>query len=244
MRVPVSVSVPGLSQLSALLAPEACAEVLAALEPLHARARAAAEARGGGDAGFSVPSSSLCLGRCPGFDLLAWLGEARTSPLRQAVQAELGGAALLAPDQCWLRRQYPLAAAPPAHLPHGWHQDGALHADFSLRPLPPPLRMLTCWLALTPCGEQAPSLQWVDAALPELLPPAALSEAAVMHRYGGRRWPHATLAAGDALLFDGAVLHRTHCTPAMQAMRTSLELRWFAPDEALRLRNERLLAWA
>jgi len=30
------------------------------------------------------------------------------------------------------------------------------------------LEMLTCWIALTSCGELAPGLEWVDAPQPTL----------------------------------------------------------------------------
>jgi hypothetical protein len=46
-----------------------------------------------------------------------------------------------------------------------------------------------------------------------------------------RLWPetrlhHAALRAGDALLFGGGLVHRTHADAAMLHDRISLELRW------------------
>ena len=62
--------------------------------------------------------------------------------------------------QSWLRHGRP---------PHSWHQDGALRHHFLAHagqpaPADAALQMQTLWIALTPCGEDAPSLQWVDAA--------------------------------------------------------------------------------
>jgi len=240
--------VQGVQRLAGLLAPAQAAELLAALEPAYQAASAAAQAPGpaGSDGRFNRHSSSLNLGRAGAIDLTGWLQQAWTRPLREAALASLGARAWLAPDQCWLRRQFPLTGgppnhAPPGHAPHGWHQDGALHCDFTQHPLPRPLRMLTCWMALTPCGRDAPSLQWVDADLTALLPPEALAPGAVSQRFAESRWQHATLHAGDALLFDGTVLHRTYLTPAMRAVRSSVEVRLFAASEAGgRLRVERL----
>jgi ectoine hydroxylase-related dioxygenase (phytanoyl-CoA dioxygenase family) len=130
--------------------------------------------------------------------------------------------------------------------PHGWHQDGALHHDFLARPTggPPPLLlpMWTAWIALTPCGTDAPSLAWVRAAQPALLPVEALTDAAVRAR--GQPIEHAVLAAGDALLFDGHLLHATHHTPQMLAARTSIELRCIAAGAApAPLQRETLRTW-
>jgi ectoine hydroxylase-related dioxygenase (phytanoyl-CoA dioxygenase family) len=125
--------------------------------------------------------------------------------------------------QSWLRTGRPA---------HHWHQDGALRHDFLAhagRPAPADaaLEMRTLWIALTPCGEHAPSLQWVDVPQPALLVPPELTPAAVAGRFGTNALQHAVLQAGDALLFDGLCLHRTHLTTEMHALRCSLELRFF-----------------
>jgi ectoine hydroxylase-related dioxygenase (phytanoyl-CoA dioxygenase family) len=126
-------------------------------------------------------------------------------------------------SQSWLRSGRPA---------HHWHQDGALRHDFLAHagqpaPAGAALEMRTLWIALTPCGEDAPSLQWVQAAPGTLLNPEALTPAAVRARHGGAALVHAVLQPGDALLFDGLCLHRTHLTPAMAQPRLSLELRFF-----------------
>ncbi len=126
-------------------------------------------------------------------------------------------------DQSWVRHGRP---------PHSWHQDGALRFDFLAhagRPLPTgaPLEMLTCWIALTPCGEDAPGLEWVDVPLDGLLPPAELTDESVGARFTSDRFVRPRLRSGDALVFDGLLLHRTHLTSAMRRPRASLELRFF-----------------
>jgi hypothetical protein len=49
---------------------------------------------------------------------------------------------------------------------------------------------------------------------------------------------HPALSAGEALLFGGALLHRTHWQPTMTRQRTSIELRFIAagppPDRLAR----------
>ena len=137
--------------------------------------------------------------------------------------------------QCWARHQRPPQRRAPGQAPHSWHQDGALGFDF-LQHLPPygPAalrRMLTCWMPLVDCGEgRSPSLAWFEPPWPELLPPADLNEdhiATVMARLApGARVHHAVMQAGDALLFGGGTVHRTHATAGMPHDRISLELRW------------------
>jgi hypothetical protein len=128
--------------------------------------------------------------------------------------------------QSWLRHGRPA---------HHWHQDGALKHDFLAhagRPAPADaaLEMRTLWIALTPCGIHAPSLQWVNAELQSLLSPSELTEAAITSRFGARAFEHAELQPGESLLFDGLLLHRTHLTAAMREARLSLELRFFRAD--------------
>jgi hypothetical protein len=87
--------------------------------------------------------------------------------------------------------------------------------------------MIICWIALTPCGERAPGLEWVDAPQPALLRPEQLADAAVAARHQPALFRRPVMAPGDALLFGGALLHRTHLTAEMSQPRSSLELRFF-----------------
>ncbi len=156
----------------------------------------------------------------------AVIGTVAQSALRQPLEEALGPSPLCDVDQSWVRHGRP---------PHSWHQDGALRFDFLAhdgRPLPgdAALELRIAWIALTPCGERAPGLEWVDAPLDGLLRPSELAEDAVAARFDAGRFLRPVLAPGDALLFDGLLLHRTHSTAAMTEMRTSLELRFFRAD--------------
>jgi ectoine hydroxylase-related dioxygenase (phytanoyl-CoA dioxygenase family) len=123
-----------------------------------------------------------------------------------------------------------------ARPPHHWHQDGALHFDFATlqgeAPADALLPMLTCWVPLDDCGVDAPGLEWLQPAPSSspvpLLRPAELSDAALRARFPASAFEHPALAAGDALLFDGALVHRTHALPTMTRSRTSIELRFVA----------------
>lgn len=160
-------------------------------------------------------------------------------PLRAALEQALGPAPLCNIDQSWLRHGRPA---------HHWHQDGALQFDFLARaghPTPPDalLTLRTCWIALTACGEHAPGMEWVDEPTPRLLWPHELTPDAVdaRHAAGQRRRP--VMQPGDAMLFDGTLLHRTHLTPQMTGSRTSLELRFFRADAwPARLAHHRRMA--
>jgi ectoine hydroxylase-related dioxygenase (phytanoyl-CoA dioxygenase family) len=134
----------------------------------------------------------------------------------------------------WWRRQYAPHLAPESHRPHRWHQDGALGYDFVANPSGSSdasslLPLTTCWIALTPCGVDAPGLELIGAPCVELLGLHALEDAALRARFDPTAFERPNLAAGDALLFVGAVPHRTHVAPSMRRTRTSLELRFFGP---------------
>lgn len=168
------------------------------------------------------------------------LGAAVTGPLLQVLWQGAAGVALrqrlvpplrLLDAHCWVRRQYPPALRPAGQHPHQWHQDGALGCRFDGHETLAPLQ--TLWLPLVDCGDDAPSLEWWPSPAQSplgLWPPAALGDVERQAPPAERR--QARLAAGDALLFGGALLHRTHQTAAMQQARISLEWR-FAKEGTL-----------
>ncbi len=138
-------------------------------------------------------------------------------------------------DQCWVRRQYTPKSAPPRHRPHSWHQDGALGFEFARSgdaaiPDDALLRVVTCWIALSPCGVDAPGLELVTDRVDRMLSPTQLADGAVEQQWPTSRRTRPALEAGDALVFSGDVLHRTHVTAAMTQTRTSIELRCFRAD--------------
>lgn len=149
-------------------------------------------------------------------------------PAGYTLRERLGARLLCLDGQCWLRRQFPHGLRPPGQHPHQWHQDGALGCRFDAAAAPETLApLLTVWVPLVDCGDDAPSLEWLTEMPHELVPPAGLHDAALPAGPGARR--HARLAAGQALLFGPALLHRTHVTPAMTRPRASVELRFVTP---------------
>ena len=222
------------------MAAAAAARIRGAIPPAKAQAwLAAIDAhpawRRAGDRGddFNAHSSSLRLAAVAGLDIISAVAAyVLASELGTLCRDRLGSELACNIDQCWVRRQYAPDHYPPGHAPHSWHQDGALGFDFLGASAPPPadalLSMLTCWIALTPCGKDAPGLEFVDREFDTLLPLEALGDAAVRARHHEREFSRPAMATGDALVFGGGVLHHTHVRPAMHLDRTSLELRFFA----------------
>jgi ectoine hydroxylase-related dioxygenase (phytanoyl-CoA dioxygenase family) len=129
-------------------------------------------------------------------------------------------------DQCWVRCQHPPGTRPPGQFPHSWHQDGALGSSFGEAPL---RGLHTLWLPLVDCGDDAPSLEWLEVPPQRLLQPPELTDDALARRFGRAPRRHARLDAGDALGFGGELIHRTHVTAAMTRRRVSVECRFVAP---------------
>jgi hypothetical protein len=224
--------------------PALVAKWLAAIDQRHAEAAVHVDA----DADVDRHSSSLRLRSIIAIDMTAVLAAAWRGAVAAICRDTLGPSVACDADQCWARRQYPLGRYPPHHAAHSWHQDGALGFDFlahagiaiSADALLP---MLTCWIALTPCGVDAPGLELAKRADDSLMPLAALTDAAVRAAHAPEHFERPAMQAGDALVFSGGVLHHTHVTAAMTRERTSVELRFFdasrIPD---RLRGDRFLA--
>jgi hypothetical protein len=198
--------------------------------------------------GFNAESSSIRLSAVDEVDTAGLLATVFAGTLAALCRSELGPDIACAIDASWVRRQYPLAGYPPRHASHRWHQDGALGFDF-LAAGPAPfaadalLPMVTCWIALSPCGDVAPGLELAGPARDRLLCVEDLSEPRVAAVHAAGDFHRPLLAAGDALVFGGGALHRTHVTAAMERERTSIELRFVSPARVgQRLRGQRLLA--
>jgi hypothetical protein len=104
------------------------------------------------------------------------------------------------------------------------------------------LRMVTCWVPLTACGLDAPGLELVTRHLEKLLAPEELMHERVTTLFASAEFSRPVMEAGDALIFPGNILHRTHVGGHMMKDRTSVELRFFSADKIpTRLFGDRFL---
>lgn len=118
----------------------------------------------------------------------------------------------------------------PTAVEQGWHQDGAFLGEG--------IRTLNLWLALTPCGAEAPSLDMIPRRLHELAPTGVEDAAfdwsvadSVATRVAGEAGiQRLHFEAGDAVFFDELNLHRTAVSPGMTKSRLAIESWFFAPS--------------
>jgi hypothetical protein len=122
-----------------------------------------------------------------------------------------------------LRRIAPIKAG-------DFHQDGAF--------LGTDVRTMNVWIALSDCGVDAPGLQVVDRRLSRLVPMGgegagadwSVSPANALAANEGKPFACPAFSAGDAMMFDGMMLHATSYDPAMTRSRWALETWFFAPS--------------
>ena len=151
------------------------------------------------------------------FDLIDVLNEVGVGELAQEY---FGEAPAILARKVTLRR-----------MPHNatgvWHQDGAfMGAD---------IRSLNIWLALTHCGDDAPSLDIVGRRLDGIVPPNGASKAygitaEAVERVGGGAIVRPIFEPGDALIFDHMCLHRTGRDASMTNGRYAIETWLMAPS--------------
>jgi len=110
-----------------------------------------------------------------------------------------------------------------------WHQDGAFLGGAT--------RTVNAWLACSPCGIDAPSLDVVARRLDGVVETGTGGSAfnwsvgpAVAQRVAGGDIVRPVFAAGDALLLDQLTLHRTGVGPGMSQTRYAVESWFFAPS--------------
>lgn len=108
-----------------------------------------------------------------------------------------------------------------------FHQDQAV----MMRP------SLNLWVALTPCGRTAPGLEMVLTDKTELLDtyspeetPFATNRSQIDPRlveriFGSDALWRPEFESGDAMIFKGTTVHRSHVTPAMTESRLDAEMR-------------------
>ena len=133
-------------------------------------------------------------------------------------------------EQSWVRKKFPPLQAPDSHYhPQGWHQDGALGVRFPLEsgPVIPMTQLLTCWIALNPCGRDSPGLEFVQRRQATLLHFTELHDAALHRRFPPQEFWVPVLESGDGLVFLNGTLHRTYTCSEMRHNRLSVEYRIF-----------------
>ena len=162
------------------------------------------------------------------FDLLEVFGEVGIDRLVREYFAE--SPAILA-RKATLRRVTPAKMA-------GWHQDGAFMGAG--------IRSLNIWITLTGCGRDAPGLEVVGRRVDELVPSRGGAHAAWginakdAEAFGGQDIEKPLFDAGDAMLFDHFLVHRTAFNAGMTRDRFAIETWLFAPSTygAMRERND------
>lgn len=141
----------------------------------------------------------------------------------ELVTAFFGERPALSVEKTTLRRVAPLAE------PGGWHQDGQfLGAD---------IRSLNIWIALSDCGTDAPGLELVPTRLDYIVQTGTegapidwcISPSQVEKDFPGLS-VRPEFKAGDALLFDHFLLHRTWRAASMTRRRYAIESWFFAPS--------------
>lgn len=152
--------------------------------------------------------------------------------LHAVVEEYLGGRPLLSANKCTLRRVSPETVG-------GWHQDGAF--------LGTEIRAVNLWLTLTDCGRDAPGMDVVARRLDDLVPTGgpeayfdwAASDRAVDDAAGPEGIVRPEFRAGDLVIFDELMMHRTATEPTMPNERRAIELWSFSavayPEGHIRL---------
>jgi hypothetical protein len=140
------------------------------------------------------------------------------------VEGYFGERPALSANKCTLRRVPPDAST-------NWHQDGAFLGRH--------VTTLNLWLALSPCGIDAPGLDIVPRRFDEILPTGtdgAIFDWSVSHTLveqaagGADAILRPEFQPGDALLFDHLFVHRTAVEPGMTRDRWAIETWFFAPS--------------
>jgi len=115
------------------------------------------------------------------------------------------------------------------HKSYTFHQDVSYHSRDPLDH-----SGLTTWIPLCDCGIEAPSLEVYPRAIQDVLPvpdgvtgPYLFCDTqTVLDRYGKDLWAP-TFSAGDVLIFNHFVVHRTYITDGMTKERQSVDFRVF-----------------
>jgi len=155
--------------------------------------------------------------------MVHYLAALRANGLVDIVDGYLGERPALSVKKTTLREVPPRGE-------QGWHQDGAFLGDG--------IRTLNLWLALTPCGTDAPTMDMIPRRLHELAPAGvegaafdwSVSDTVAARVAGERGIQRLQFAAGDIVFFDELNLHRTAISPEMTQTRLAIEAWFFAPS--------------
>jgi ectoine hydroxylase-related dioxygenase (phytanoyl-CoA dioxygenase family) len=107
-----------------------------------------------------------------------------------------------------------------------WHQEASVF-DAG------PLRTINLWLTLSPCGVDAPGLEFFPRRMHSIIEPDlnfGLRPETVDRFLAGTAVAAPTYEPGDAVLFDEYLVHRTKADRAMSKVRYSIESWMFAPS--------------
>jgi hypothetical protein len=157
--------------------------------------------------------------------LFEFLETVRDIGLDRLIADYLGERPTLAVEKCTLRR------ADAATLHPEWHQDGAFLGDG--------IRTVDAWFALSRCGREAPGLDLIPKRLDRVLATGAgagtatffdwvVSANTIARELPGVQVWRPEFEAGDVLLFDHFMLHRTASSPSMRERRYAIESWFFA----------------
>jgi hypothetical protein len=128
-----------------------------------------------------------------------------------------------------LAKKWTLRRVPHDSGESGWHQDGAFMGR--------DIRSLNVWLSLSHCGDDAPGLDIVARRLDEIVPTG--SDGAwldwnvgpgMVERVANGSVIRPIFEAGDAVIFDHMLLHRTAVDAGMTRDRYAIEAWFLAPS--------------
>jgi len=150
--------------------------------------------------------------------------------LEQVGLARLLGEYLGGPPEISVKKSIFRRVPAPSPMPGGWHQDGAFMGTG--------MRTLNVWMALTSCSNGVPGMDIVPTRIGHVVPtgtPGAEFDWSVAPDRveavcgNGVEVVRPAFEAGDAVLFDEVMLHRTAGGPEMDQPRYAIESWFFAP---------------
>lgn len=142
--------------------------------------------------------------------------------LREVLEEYLGEKPAISAQKCTLRKATPDVGG-------AWHQDGKFMG---------PVRSLNVWLALSRCGDVAPSMDVIPKRLEEFAAAGGegtfldyqVSQQTAEEVAGDVGIVRPIFDPGDALLFDHLFLHQTGSDPSMPNPRYAIESWFFGPS--------------